>query len=245
MDNYFWIDSTRNDEYGVRLQGPVVFGQPEPNIKTQSVPGRNGDLHFFDGSYNNVKGKVSCFVLSGDGAADAVRNFARACLMDPGYHRLETSEEPGYYRLARVSKGPKTEIRQGVLAPFDLEFDCKPQAFLAGGESEMQVPASGSTIYNDYFASTPLIRVSMAGESGTVGGKEGAITVNGTSLTLKNASMIYLDCEVSNAYSLLGNPVNHLVKAESGYPMLQHGENIVSWSGDIDAVYITPRWWTL
>ena len=58
---------------------------------------------------------------------------------------------------------------------------------------------------------------------------------------------ITLDCEDMDAYrvadGLLVN-CNGLIYAPE-FPVLQPGENVVSWSGGIDHVEIIPRWWTL
>ena len=60
----FWLDDICCEDVGLRLQGPVSFSAPQAKVDTLSVPGRNGDIHFFDGSYANISGSARCFALA-------------------------------------------------------------------------------------------------------------------------------------------------------------------------------------
>ena len=60
---------------------------------------------------------------------------------------------------------------------------------------------------------------------------------------LANDGYIDLNCETHNAYDASGF-CNGYVKSED-FPDLKPGKNHIAWSGAIDHVEITPRWWTL
>lgn len=234
LDDYFVFDGVSSCDVGIMLQSFFTFSSPSPRVETQSVPGRNGDLHFYDGSFENREGSVSCFVLKKnvDRAIDQINRWA---LRSAGYKRLEVSSEPDCYRMARVSSGPETEIRLRLLAPFSLSFDCMPQKFFKRGENTITL-TTASTLYNDSFPALPKITIYGSGSA--------SINVGGTVVQITNIDgNITLDSETQNAYKGTINK-NDTISAPK-FPVLQPGDNEISWSGGITKVEIIPRWWTL
>ena len=138
--------------------------------------------------------------------------------------------------MARVVNGPETEIRMQLLAPFSLEFDCKPQRFLKSGEFPIKIQ-SGQSLHNAWQPALPLIQITGTGDGQLVVGKS---AVNITGMT----ESITLDSEAQNAYDGTTNK-NNSISISGGFPVLEHGESLISYSGGITAVNITPRWWML
>lgn len=60
---------------------------------------------------------------------------------------------------------------------------------------------------------------------------------------LANDGYIDLNCETHNAYDAQGF-CNGYVKSDD-FPALKTGKNYIAWSGAVEKVEITPRWWTL
>lgn len=232
----FWLDGERSDSCGLRLQGPITFGSTRPKYNTAAVPGRNGTLNQFEGSYENVSGEARCFALEKDTVQNALYAVTKWCLLNPGYHRLETEEEPDIYRMAIVTSGPETEIRVKTLAPFTLEFDCKPQRFLKSGELPVTLTQSGAVLCNPGMQALPLITVYGTGPATlTAGGRTVQINSIDGSLTL--------DSEIQDAYKGIENK-NGTISAPE-FPVLPPGESRVTWTGGIQRVEIVPRWWVL
>lgn len=234
--DFFWIDTVCCTDVGLRLQSPVTFSTPQPDVETVSVPGRNGDLVFFRGGYGNIAGKARCFALMPDRVDIALNAIAKWTLSDPGYHRLTVSNEPDVYRLARVSIGPQTEIRVRRLAPFELAFDCKPQKFFPSGEFPVSLEAPGE-LYNA-FGFNALPRITVHGNG------PGTLSVDGVTVDIKALDgFLILDSETQNAYKDTQNKNRDISAGE--FPVLHHGKNYIGWTGGIQRVEIIPRWWTL
>lgn len=234
---YFWLDGVRCDTVGIRLQKPVTFTGAVPKLTTVTVPGRNGDLHYYDGSFENVEGIASCFLLKKHDVDTALSAVSKWALMQPGYHRLETSEEPEFYRMAAIKNGPETEIRMRLLAPFTISFDCMPQKFLKSGERTIVVKKSGTKIRNEWFPSNPLITV--------IGNGVGQVGINGRTIDLLSSfsGELTYDAETENAYYQSQNRNNQIKAPEKVF--LPNGEFTVAWSGGVQSVKIIPKWWTL
>lgn len=260
MQQYFWLGGKRNDELGVTLQSPIVFSQPVPNVVSQHIPGKNGDLHYWDGSYENITGTAKCFALGND-VENTLMNITSMCLSNPGYHRLEVSSEPGFFRLARIRKGPESEIRRNILAPFSIEFDCMPQKWDINGEYAHIFRGNGSrtfqfTLVNPYqFPAKPLIRLSGIDEatvfplSLTILNTENGVEANALTIT-EFSDYIDIDFELQNVYSG-GNNMNNVVEIVGEFPTILPGKNTITLAaapgttGNYATLEITPRWWTL
>ena len=79
---------------------------------------------------------------------------------------------------------------------------------------------------------------------GVYGSGAGNVYIGDQSVSiLANNGYIDLNCETHNAYDASGFCYGY-VKSED-FPDLKPGKNHIAWSGAIDHVEITPRWWTL
>ena len=235
LNETFYIDGVDAASAGIHLQKPIVFSEAVPNVESKTIPGRNGALIFDTGSYKNRSGSASCFCLQDDVEA-AVSSAGRFLIGGHGYRRLETSDDPNHYWMARVKNSPQIEMRLRVLAPFEIEFDCKPQRFLKSGENKTSFTSSGS-ISNQY-GQTALPLITLYG-NGT-----GKLTIGSCVVEVKNLDrVLYLDSDTQNAYNDDGNQ-NMNINAPS-FPTLPDGDTQIAFSGGIERVEIVPRWWEL
>ena len=235
LNETFYLDGTDATSVGIHLQKPVVFSEAVPNVESNTIPGRNGDLIFDTGSYKNRRGSASCFCLQGD-VEEAISSAGRFLMGKNGYRRLETSDDPNHYWMARVENSPQIEMRLRVLAPFDINFDCKPQRFLKSGENAIVFNENGS-ISNQYGqVSLPLITL--------YGNGTGTLTIGSCVVEVKNMDgVLYIDSDTQNAYNDNGNQ-NMNINAPV-FPTLPDGETQIAFSGGIERVEIVPRWWEL
>lgn len=235
LDETFYLDGIDAASYGIRLQKPIVFSEAVPNIESKTIPGRNGDLIFDTGSYKNRSGSASCFCLQED-VETAISSAGRFLMSKKGYRRLETSDDPDHYWMARVENSPQIEMRMRVLAPFDISFDCKPQRFLKSGENAVIFTASGSL--SNQYGQIALPLITLYGQG------EGTLTIGDCVVEVKELDeILFLDSDTQNAYNNNGNQ-NMNINAPT-FPKLPDGDTQISFSGGIERVEIVPRWWEL
>ena len=235
MRETFYLDGVDASSVGIQLQRPIEFSEPIPIVETDLIDGRNGELVYETGTYENRIATASCFCLQKD-VDGSLRAANRFLLSKHGYRRLETSDEPDAFWMARIANGARTEQRLRTLAPFEIEFSCKPQKFLKDGENEIEFTERG-VLYNQYFyEAKPFITVYGFGA--------GNVYVGGKVVNIKNMNgMLYLDSETMNAYNNNGNQ-NMNVRINE-FPVLKDGENIIDFDGCVTSVIIKPRWWVL
>ena len=87
------------------------------------------------------------------------------------------------------------------------------------------------------YTAKPIIEV--------IGSGRGSITVGRRTIEIKNITdPITIDSELQEAYSDGVNQNGNII-APDGLPILEAGENVISYSGGITNVTISPRWWTI
>ena len=235
LNETFYLDGIDARSVGIRLQAPIEFSEAVPIVEAQTIPGRNGDLIFYTGSYENRSGSASCFCLQKD-VGKAVSSAGRFLMGKKGYRRLETSDDPDHYWMARVENSPQIAMRLRTLAPFEIGFDCKPQRFAKSGENSVVFTENGS-LFNQY-GQIALPFITLYGQGA------GRLTIGDCVVEVKALyGILYLDSDTQNAYNDNGNQ-NLNINAPI-FPVLGDGEIPISFSGGIERVEIMPRWWEL
>lgn len=228
----FWLDGEDAAAMGVLLLQELQFDAAEPSVSAVNVPGRDGALHYYDGSYKNVRGRARCCCL-GEPVAERMSEVNAWLLRRQGYRRLQALTEPHFYRLARIVRGAALSPHRDSYNEFEIEFDCRPFRYFLDGERAVSFTAAGDLRGPTTFPSLPLITVHGSGA--------GTVTINGATLTLTDCDEITLDCETMDA-SRSGANLNSAVSGT--YPTL--GQiNSISFTGGVTGLTITPRWRTI
>ena len=231
----FIYNGKSSSDFGMVLSGEDTWKKPLPDFERMQIPGRNGDLILSNNRYNNIEIKYHVGIKRNfDSYFSTFMNFL---LKEPGYHRLEDSYHPEYYRMAVLNKEVSpTPAFMNYSGTFDLEFSCMPQLYLKSGEW-MQVFHQSDAVYNPTaYHAKPLLRI-----YGT-----GVIEVGNGEMTItENDSYIDIDCEMEEAYRGTVNMNRYLELGDGDFPALTPGSNKISFGSEITRVELTPRWWCL
>ena len=235
LNETFYLDGIDARSAGIQLQAPIEFSEAVPVVEAQTIPGRNGDLIWETGSYENRGAEAECFCLHKD-VQKAISSAGRFLMGKKGYRRLETSDDPDHYWMARVENSPQIAMRLRTLAPFEIGFDCKPQRFVKAGENSVVFTANGS-LFNQY-GQIALPFITLYGQGA------GSLAIGDCVVEVKALDgVLYLDSDTQNAYNDNGNQ-NLNINAPV-FPVLGDGEIPIVFSGGIERVEIIPRWWEL
>ena len=233
MDHYFIFDGKRSYNMGIDVQGEFSVSGGEPNVTEYRIPGRNGKLHEWDGTFADRHISADCYMLSHVTPRE-IRE-ASAWLLG-GYKRLVLSDDEEHFYLARAMRGISEDIRKGILNPFAIDFTAKPQKFLVSGEREVAVDG---TVYNPTMQNArPIIKITGSGDA--------TVTVNTARISCKGLSSmetIVLDTETGNAMTDAWMNANGKVYYEDEI-MLVPGINNIYISGNA-TVKMIPRWFDI
>lgn len=235
LNETFIFKNKRAKSKGIELQESISISAAVPNVDETTIPGRNGTLISYDGSYANRTITAWCYLL--DHALEQGIDSINAWLLGQnGYFRFEDSNDTKHFMLARAVRGLDKNARMSLLNPFTLEFDAKPQRFLKLGEKAVDV-TSTKAIYNPTsFPALPLLEISGSGDI--------AVTVFGITLNVYGLNgVITYDAETDTAYNGAQN-LNSMVGTTDTL-IIPKGKNDITVTGSVTSLKITPRWWEL
>lgn len=246
---WFSFGGVVTNSYGVWISGEDTFPVPERDVEVFEVPGRNGTLSMDNGRWKNVRITYHCF-MSGNFRED-FDNFRNDVLMKTGYNTLYDTYRPEGYRKARLVGGvfPNTGPYNRS-AKFDLTFDCWPQFYLWSGNTGIAVQ-SGSELTGVPRGSysRPKVQFLFATGSGNVAG---TLTIGDKSISFSDLARpstssgpLEIDCE-NRTIRVGGTDVSSKFTLDDGdFFDITPPSVLVTFTGDILGVSITPRWWTL
>lgn len=222
-------------DFGVVISGQDTWRKAAPDLERVTIPGRNGELILTNKRYNNVEIPYECGIIRNFDIN--YTGFINHLLSDPGYHRLEDSYHPEVYRMAVFDAQTEPDMTaRNAQGTFKVTFSCKPQMYLKSGELRQEA-YNGSPIYNPTRQEArPLIRVYGTGE---------LVVGDCTIRIMECDSHTDLDCELQEAYKDTVNCNDNIELDQDDFPTLSPGRTVISWSGGIYRVEITPRWWML
>ena len=237
--NYLTFAGKNSKDYLLYISGPGVYDSPAVDVELQAIPGKNGDLirdnaKAGEHRYKNLDITYDAFFF--DGLAPRTASVKSWLLSPAGYQVLHDTYDPDFFRMAICKEAISFEPKRGKGATMKLVFHCQPQRWSVDGQRKL-ILTRETTLRNPYeFHAKPIIRVYGSGAGNVYIGDQ-VIQI------LQNDGYIDLNCETHNAYDTSGF-CNGYVKSED-FPDLKPGKNHIAWSGAIDHVEITPRWWTL
>lgn len=226
--------STR--EYCVTVSGEDTWAKAAPDLNSVTIPGRNGELLLSNKRYNNVAISYNCGITRQ--FERDFTGFASQLLAAPGYHRLEDSYHPEYFRMAAITSGITPSMTAlNHAGQFSVSFTCKPQMYFKSGEYKQEFTVSGGTLFNpSVHTAKPLIRV-----YGT-----GTLSIGDSFITINSADgYTDIDCDMQECYKGTVNCNGNVTLVNGEFPELHAGSNGVTFDSGITKVEITPRWWTL
>lgn len=150
-----------------------------------------------------------------------------------GVGKLTVSRDEGGYFKAHVVGGLFVAKESPKFDSFTVNFLINPGFFYLDSGDQLTVLTAPAVLYNPgTIYSQPLIKI--------VGSGSITLDINGKIVTLTGITdSITLDSETENAYRdnlLQGEKMN------GEFPVLEPGNNSITWTGSVTRVEVTGRW---
>lgn len=232
MIHFLTFGDINTRDFHVGIYGDDVFRSPARSVEKISVDGRNGDVIFDNGRFENVTVPYHCYLIKE--FASNVNGFRAKLKSKIGYQRLEDSFHPDEFRMgAFIGAFEPVIYGKAKAGEFDIEFDCKPQRWLKIGEKTYIYSSDGLIINPTEFDAKPMIRVYGSG----------SFSINGTSCQIIRANE-YTDLDFENEEAFKGNVNCNLNVNIPIFPSLKPGKNYITLSG-VTRLEVIPRWYTI
>lgn len=233
------FNGSSSDDHNLIINSYPSFINPVRNVMETEIPGRNGKLFHDQGNYKNVDLEYGFYIKrTAEIDLRAVASDVFSWLDQTGYKRLESSDDPAHYRLARFKGDASITNWVALTGEGRLVFDCKPQRYLKTGEKALTFAESGRNLRNPTNCNArPAIMIKGTGAA-TFAIQDYVVKIEDI------RGSITIDSERQDAYE---NGTNRNIDVIlDDFPILTPGTNKVVWNGDnITSVTIIPHYWEL
>lgn len=231
----FW-NGKSSDDVCVRVENYPTYATPVRKRERLSIPGRNGDVLISQDAFESYTQEYDVYLSAEARSLPRVARMVANWVYGPkGYARLEDTYDLDTFRMAAYDGAMDVENIFNKFGRATLKFLCKPQRWYKTGQQPIELTQGAKLQNPSAFLAQPLIVISGSGA--------GTLVVGNTSINiLALDGTMQLDCETQNA-TVDGSNANSSIYAPE-FPTLGKTTE-VTWSGDIESVMITPRWWTI
>ena len=229
MNDWFEWNGVRCTLFDIHVSEQPPITIPEQRVTQVVVPGRSGSLNVLEAEdvYDDMVLTATCW-LSDPGRIPEIAAWLK------GSGKITFANRPGGYYNAWVSNQIPFEkiLRGNPHCSFVVNFRCSP-FWHSEHEQSFSFTESGSKITNPgSVCAEPVITV--------VGEGDIELTINEQSVELSGLSdQLTIDSTLQEAYSdtTLANE-----SMDGDFPVLDVGENVISWTGDVTSVTVAVRW---
>lgn len=229
MKYLFNYKNITSDEMSLIVESLPPITTAKDKITIIEIPYRDGFLTQKEG-LQEIDKKVVAHYYGKD--TDRLLNW-----LDGNGKVIFSNQPDRFYKSYIIENVELEQIVRNILYKLTITFNCQPLGYLLEGEETITLTKS-STLYNgkSNYESLPYIKVYGTGDIN--------LYINNKTTVLKNIdNFIEIDSEIYNCYKTINGTIsNENNKLYSTFPILDIGENNISWSGNVSKVEIIPRW---
>lgn len=225
-----YLDNVDTRTFDIYQRERVVVPTPQEEIEHIEIKGRHGSLTKKHG-FKDILLPVDFFFYENTSFKAAFR------IAKMKFFNAKTlsfiDDDSVFYKIksVRIDDALNDILEMGE---FTVQFRLDPFQYEIADSS--RTITSRTTLTNPGYQSQPIITAQVAGT--------GRIYVNGQEIVIQNINgFIIIDSELMNAYrnasGIITNLNNHMV---GDFPVLEHGQNVIEFEGDISSLEINPRW---
>lgn len=143
-----------------------------------------------------------------------------------------SADESKTYKVKQI-KISETKTSSRIIRRFTVTFTCNGLKYMTSGLKAQAINTSGMILNNfGTYEAKPLIKIYGEGNIN--------ITINNNSFIVNNVSdYVIIDSEIKECYKDSMNKGRYMA---GDYPVFSIGENIITWTGSVTKLEITPRW---
>lgn len=217
------LDGQFPDELSVCLVERPDIPTPEMDYEEIEIPGRDGKLVIENG-YKDITVICEYNVLEFENIKPLIRRIKAFFL---NKRTLQFSDDTVFYKIKKISLSDIENEIEGY-GLFKVTFELDP--FQYELQSAINMTQAGNLINPGSYHALPSLKVYGSG----------TLVINGKPIVLMDvAEYIEIDCESGNAFKGTVDMNSHM-KGE--FPVLQVGNNSISWSGNITKMTGNGNW---
>ena len=227
---YFTLDGEPSFRHKITVAYRPDFPAPEPRYTDTQVPGRDGTLTEFDGTYSDIAVDVEMNYITNPQNWHTAWREVKRYLLKGGIRELRFSDDLSfYYKCKKIVLGTnEREFRH--TAAFTATFTLAAYEYLTDGKERYPYQVCA---FNRYELCKPIYFITGEGMC--------TLTVNGNEMTANVGQNLTIDTDLQLAYRTDGTLQNTEVAGNFDELYLLPGENAISVTDGFD-LKIQPNW---
>lgn len=236
-DAWFEYNGRKSTEFGIRIENDISYPSPEADVEELEIIGRDGTLYIDNERLKSMPFPIPIRVDVEDGKtlnqmSSAISGWLKG---DIGLHPFRLSTEPDKEYKAIILDGFNISETIKTFGRTVITFKLEPAKMV---DAEPIMATNGMVIQNEYNKSSkPIIHIIGTGNI--------EVKNNGKEwLKLRSVDdNITIDSETKSVYRADRPQYKKMVDLNEGsFPLLNPGDNKITWTGNIEAMEIQPRW---
>lgn len=231
--NIFFNDSSILDLgiYAVKRPNIPIA---ERNIEEKELKGRDGSLTTDYKTYKNISIDIEFNFIEVKYYYEKVR-IINKWLNNIIDNKIRFTDNPEYFYKVKYTLYKDIVRTYKVKGSFVVSFICEPFQYTDCGQDEIVVSNNSFLDNPSYIEAKPIIKLLGTGIV--------TIYINSKPLIINLGQNITIDCELREAYKIINGIKENLSTTLKGkWPVLESGENTVSYTGNITKLVIIPNW---
>lgn len=239
----FYYDGICSREFGLKIKSKNDLDAPLKNVEEIKVPGRNGSLFIDDDDYENKVIDIICLVdFRKVDEKEVATKLKEWLLKDTRYKKLQFSDDSEfYYEAVCVNKIDFSEMLNNYYEIL-ISFSCKP--FKVREMDKVIIRDNGWKIYNDSaLEAYPKMLIKLSKTASIPSTCNIYVNNQAIQLSLDKTKTYELDCELMNLTAISGefieNANDRFISGD--FPVLEAGDNSISWVGAVEEIVVYPN----
>ncbi|MTI71093.1 MAG: phage tail protein [Firmicutes bacterium] len=219
-------------DYGIVISRRPTLPSPKRRITYINIPGRDSSFRYDDGTYEDLTINLECSIKSNSNLTQKVDEI-KDWLFNSGEDDLIFSFQSDKKYIAQVVNAIDFAQILKHSSKFPIIFNCRPFKY-AVQNNEITILNNNTNINNPgTIGSLPIIKLYGTGDI--------ILNIRDLQVELKDITgEIILNSEIQDCYDV--NITNLNNKMKGYFPTFKPGQNLVSWSGNVQSITIVPNW---
>lgn len=237
MSSIFMNNKFSDKDFGLIIENIPKFPVAANKYDEIDIPGsKNGSVHIITGK-ENMKIQINFVFKCKDDVFFLKKAKIISWIQNRSSNKLIYSlNKLGYFLIKEVNISEFVTTSK-IVRRFTVEFTLYPYCYINSGEEEIEINTI-TKIYNNSSTCITEPRITIYGTG------DMTVNINGRQLILKGVdeSPIVVDSFENDCYKLRNPSIKMNNKMYSKFPYLDVGENIISFSNNVNKIGIIPRW---
>ena len=220
------------NDYGIVIEKRPTISSPKRRVNYIDIPGKSSSIRHDENTYEDITILLECALKSKDNIVGKIDEI-KAWLFTTGESDLIFSFQPDKKYIAQVVNAIDFTQIFKYTSKFPILFNCRPFKYSVQN-IPLTVHESGTNIINPgTIASLPIINIYGSGDI--------KLKINNYEIGIIDLSgEVIINSEVEDCYDEDLNNLNY--KMNGKFPVLEVGQNLIQWTGNVEQLEIIPNW---